>query len=163
MDVVNLLTPLPSIGGVVTVLDTFNWSTFLPVVEEYPGVVSTGASIWDALYSLPQTGKIKDAWTITYTDVKPPPVNANSSALEQTMNMYAQLVRGSRDEVRQVAPGFMLGNVLRQPNSYMNPTPLPIITGVRFGLFQVCDYNGNYPQGGNQRDLRPPAHTSAAG
>ena len=163
MEVINLLTPLPSIGGVVTVLNTFNWSTFLPVVEEYPGDVSTGASIWDALHVLAQGGRINDAWVITYSDVQPPTVNANSSALEQTMNMYAQLVRGSRDEVRQVAPGFMLGNVLSLPNSYLNPTPFPINTGVRFALFQVCDSNGNYPQGGNQRDLGPQAHTSAAG
>lgn len=155
--VINILTPIPSIGGLVTVLNTFNWSTFLPTVEEYPGTVTTGASIWDALYSLSKTGTLSEAWVINYKDVQPPPVNANSSALEQTMNMYARLVQGSRDEVRQVAPGFMLGQVLRLPNSYLNPTPLPLNSGIRFALFQVCDSRGNYPATGNQRDLKPPS------
>lgn len=33
---VNLLTPLPP-GGLISTLDTFNWSTWLPVVENYEG------------------------------------------------------------------------------------------------------------------------------
>lgn len=153
--VVNLLTPLPSIGGVLNVLDIFNWSSFLPVIEQYPGSIGMGSSWWDAFYQLPNGGRIQTAWTITYDDVAPPSINANSSVLERTVAMYAQLVRGSRDEVRQVAPGFLLGQVFRRPNSYLNPMPIPFNSNVRFALFQVCDKRGNYASGGNQRYLRP--------
>ncbi|KAL4515563.1 hypothetical protein Ndes2526B_g03785 [Nannochloris sp. 'desiccata'] len=55
--VVNLLSPVPSIGGMFNVLDTFNWSSMLPVMEQFPGSIGVGPSWWDA-YNLvgSQTG-----------------------------------------------------------------------------------------------------------
>ena len=153
--VINLLTPLPSIGGMMTVLDTFNWTSFSPpVIEQYPGQLTVGSSWWDAYYSLPSGGRVKNVWTITYDDVPPPQIDANSTTLERTMAVYSQLVRGSRDEMRLISPGFVLGQVFRRPNSYLNPTPFPINNGIRFALFQMCDKSGNYPSGGNQRNFR---------
>ena len=149
----NLLTPLPSLGGAMNVLDTFNWSTFLPVIEQYPGDISTGSSWWDAFYSLPSGGRVGGAWTITYDDVEPPTTNGNSSALTRTISMYARLVRGSRDELRLLEPGLMLGQVFRRPNSFFNPTPFPFHNGIRFALFQVCDRQGKFAAGGNRRKL----------
>jgi hypothetical protein len=162
--VVNLLSPVPSIGGMFNVLDTFNWSSMLPVMEQFPGSIAVGPSWWDA-YNLvtSRSGSnggttsrgIRDAWTITYDDVPIPPLNGESNALQRTLNMYAQLVKGSRDEVRQVAPGFLLGQLFRRPNSFLNPTPLPINNGIRFAMIQVCDKQGNFANGGNQRYLKP--------
>lgn len=94
-----------------------------------------------------------NAWTLTYDDVEPPATNSNSSALTRTVAMYAKLVRGSRDELRQVEPGFLLGQVFRRPNSFLNPTPFPFNNGIRFALFQVCDRQGNFATGGNRRYL----------
>lgn len=153
-DVINLLTPLPSFGGVFNVLDSLNWTQLLPVIEQYPGSLQTGLSWYDALYSMPRNGKLEKAWTITYETVVAPSTNANSSALEQTVAMYAQLIRGSRDEIRLIDPGGALGYVFRMPNSYLNPTPFPVNTGVRFLLMQVCDRRGNFANGGNTRYLK---------
>lgn len=151
----NLLTPLPSIGGILNVVDTLNWTQLLPVVEQYPGQVGTGASWWDAYYSLPNTGRLGSAWTITYDDVDAPELDSNTSMLQRTVGTYAQLVRGSRDELRMVEPGFALGQVFRRPNSYLNPTPIPFNSGIRFALFQVCDKRGEFATGGNRRYLGP--------
>lgn len=147
----NLLSPLPPIGGAITVLDSFNWSRFLPAMEQFPGVLSTGPSWWDAMYVMPSTGRMGSAWIITYDDVEPPAPSNNT--LSEVQRAYAQLVRGTRDEVRVLSNGMMLGQVLRRPNSYLNPTPFPINSGIRFALFQVCDRRGNYANGGNQRKL----------
>jgi hypothetical protein len=136
------------------VLDTFNWSSFLPVMEQFPGNVAVGPSWWD-VYNLRSGGGIRNAWTITYDDVPVQPLTNDSNALQRTVNMYAQLVKGSRDEVRQVQPGFLLGQLFRRPNSFLNPTPLPINNGIRFSMIQVCDKQGNFANGGNQRYLKP--------
>ena len=154
-DVVNLLSPLPAIGGAVNVLNTLNWTQMLPVMENYPGLVDQGASWWDAYNSLASTGRLGNAWTITYDDVEEPAANRNASLLQQTVSAYSQLVRGSRDEIRVIEPGLMLGQVFRRPNSYLNPLPLPMNSGIRFALMQVCGRNGDFATGGNQRNFRP--------
>jgi hypothetical protein len=106
---------------------------------------------WDAVYALPRSGRIGSSWVITYDDVQPPAPSNNP--LNNVTAAYANLVRGTRDEVRQVAPGLMLGQVFRRPNSYLNPLPIPVNSGIRFVLIQVCDSRGNFASGGNQRKL----------
>jgi hypothetical protein len=156
----NLLTPLPP-GGALNVLSTFNWSgpLGLPVVEQYPGAVATGPSWWDAYNSLRTTLRIGSSWIITYDDVEVPQLTANSSVLAQTTAAYAQLVRGTRDEMRLVQPGLMLGQVFRRPQTYLNPLPVPVNSGIRFVLLQTCDKRGSYAAGGNQRALAAPKPT----
>lgn len=133
----------------------------LPVMEQYPGSIAVGPSWWDAYNLALNRGAaasgsgIRNAWTITYDDVPVQPVDENTNALQRTVNMYSQLVKGSRDEVRQVAPGFMVGQLFRRPNSFLNPTPIPFNNGIRFAMIQVCDKQGNFANGGNQRYLKP--------
>ena len=150
----NLLTPLPP-GGALNVLDTFNWTGRLgiPVIEQYPGIVSTGPSWWDAYASFPAIGKIGTVWTLTYDAVEVPQINSNSSALQQTTAAYAQLVRGSRDELRYVEPGMMLGMVFQRPRTAINPLTLPVNSGIRFVLLQTCDLRSGYAASGGQRAL----------
>jgi hypothetical protein len=37
----------------------------------------------------------------------------------------------------QVAPGLYVGEMLRKPQSYLNPLPMPVDAGMPFMLFQV--------------------------
>jgi hypothetical protein len=57
--VMNLLTPLPSLGGAMTVMDTFNWEDGLFVQERFPGDITTDWSWWDAFNGLSQTGVVR--------------------------------------------------------------------------------------------------------
>lgn len=127
-------------------------------ISQYHAHLHAGSSWWDMYRVLPSSGGLGSAWTITYDDVEPPSVDANSTLLERTVVTYAELVRGSRDELRLVEPGMMLGQVFRRPNSYLNPTPIPFDSGIRFALFQTCDRRGNFASGGNERDLRAQTH-----
>lgn len=131
MGVVNLVSSLPL--GYQTVLNQYNWSDSLPAEEKYPGTVATGTS-----------KRLSGSWVLNYKDSSGPNTNG----------VYAQIVKGSQDEVRQIAPGFMIGNVLTLPFSYPNLTPVELNSGIRFVLIQVCDSNGNFPATGNDRDLK---------
>ena len=132
MDVINLISSLPL--GYQTVLNKYNWSNSLPVEEKYPGTVATGT-----------TRRLKGSWVLNYKKSQPG---------SNTNGVYAQIVKGSQDEVRQIAPGFMIGHVLTLPFSYPNLTPVELDSGIRFVLIQVCDSNGNFAATGDERDLK---------
>ena len=153
-NVVNLLTPLP-LGGFINVLDSFNWSSLLPTYSQYPGDLAVGPSWFDAMGLLNNGGRIGPSWTILYDDVETPQLPINVGPLNNITSIYAELVRGTRDEMRLVNPGFVLGQMFRRPNSYLNPTPIPFNSQISFALFQVCDRNGGYAKYGNQRNLNP--------
>eukprot|EP00890_Picochlorum_soloecismus_P000789 jgi/Picsp_1/1710/NSC_05184-R1_---NA--- len=150
-DIINLLTPLPSIGGVMTVQDAFNWSNFLPTLERYPGNIDVDWSWWDAYNALASYGRMSKVWTLTYQDVEIPETGEDG-ALDDLMSAYPRLVKGSRDEVRLIEPGLMFGQLFRKPNSFLNPTPLPVDSGIRFAMIQVCD-GDRFAYSGNTRDL----------
>ena len=149
IDVVNLLSPIPTIGNIWSVY-SYNWTQQPPlVVERYPGKIGTSMSWFDFYKKGGTFNPSNRVWTLTYDDVTIP---SNTTA-NDIFVAYARLVKGSIDEVRLIEPGYMLGNLFRRPNSYMNPTPLPIDNGIRFALIQVCDGNGNYARTGNSRKL----------
>lgn len=154
--VTNLLTPLP-LGGAINVLESFNWTSFLPTYANFPGEVGTGSSWYDALGLLNNGLRIGSAYTILYDDVKAPELPSQLAPLSEVTSIYADLVKGTRDEMRLVSPGFMLGQMFRRPNTPpINPTPLPIPQRISFALFQVCDRTriGGFARGGNARDMR---------
>lgn len=147
-NIVNLLSPLPPFG-MMNVLDTFNWSRMLPVTEQFPGQLSQGISWWEALNGFRSGGNVKNSWIITYDEtVVPTPTPGNALS-----NVTSFVVKGTRDELRQVSPGMFVGKVYQRPGSSINPLPIPVDTGITFALFQVCDRNFNFPNGGNQRAL----------
>jgi len=153
--VTNLLTPLP-LGGVVNVLESFNWTSFLPTYANFPGEVGTGSSWYDALGLINNGLRIGSAYTILYDDVTAPDLPSQLAPLSEVTSLYADLVKGTRDEMRLVSPGFILGQMFRRPNTPpINPTPLPIPQRITFALFQVCDRTGmGFARGGNARDMR---------
>ncbi len=164
----NLLVPLPP-GGAFSALDSFNWSSFLPVVEQFNGRLSYGPSWFDFYQSGRRALAMGNAWVITYDEVTPGGSGGTGAAsllgallpqgagdaLGAVAGMYANLVASSRDEMRLIAPGAVLGQVFFRPRSPSNPLPLPVASGIRFALFQVCAKGGGYAYGGNQRYLGP--------
>lgn len=103
------------------------------------GDIGQGTSWWDATRNLSSlfNGRLRNAWTITYDRVQPPQSGQNASILDETMSAYAQLVKSSRDELRMVEPGLMVGQVFQRPRSYLNPLPVPVNSGIRFVLAQA--------------------------
>lgn len=150
-DIINLLTPIPSLGGAMTVLDTFNWSNFLPVREQYPGTIGVDWSWWDAYNTLASKGRMSRVWTLTYDDVQLPEDDPEST-VDDILSAYPRLVKGSRDEVRVIEDGLVFGQLFRRPNSFLNPTPFPVDSGIRFAMIQVCGPYG-YAWNGNSRQL----------
>jgi hypothetical protein len=133
----------------MAVLKNFDWSSGLPAFEQFPGAVSTGNSWGGGGFSQ------SPVWTITYDNVPVPETDSSSSLLKQTSAAYAQLVRASRDEMKLVERGFLLGSVFIRPQTPINPLPLPVNSGIRFALLQTCDKRGGYATGGNERALAP--------
>lgn len=117
------------------------------------GDISQGPSWWETISNFNWNVFYSNVWTIEYNDVPSVQTDEESNFLERTSSVYANLVRASRDELKQVAPGFLLGQVIIKPQTEANPLPLPINSGIRFALFQTCDRRGGYAAGGNQRDL----------
>jgi hypothetical protein len=151
-DIKNLLTPLPSLGGAMTVMDTFVWKDMLPVTERYPGTISVDWSWWDGYNTLASSGSLNRVWTLSYDDVQIPEVSPDAGPMGQLQAAYPKLVKGSRDEVRLVEPGLVVGQLFRRPNSYLNPLPVPVDSGIKFAMIQVCD-GDRYAWNGNLRDL----------
>lgn len=151
-DLKNLLTPIPSLGGAMTVMDTFEWSEMLPVTERYPGSISVDWSWWDAYNTLASSGRMSRVWTLSYDDVVIPEPSPDDGPLGELMAAYPKLVKGSRDEVRMIEPGLVFGQLFRRPNSYLNPLPVPVDSGIRFAMIQVCQ-GDRYAVNGNLRDL----------
>ncbi len=178
----NLLVPLPP-GGAFSAVDSFNWSSFLPVMEQFNGRLSYGPSWFDVYQSVTsrRSQAVGSAWIITYDEVAPGGSGSGGTgaagllgallpqgagnALGAVVGLYANLVASSRDEMRLISPGAVLGQVFFRPRSPSNPLPLPVASGIRFALFQVCAKGGGYAYGGNQRYLGPalPAAAPAAG
>jgi hypothetical protein len=73
--------------------------------------------------------------------------------MSELQNTYAKLVKGSRDEVRLIEPGLMFGKLFRRPNSYLNPLPVGVDSGIKFAMIQTCSEGGGYAWSGNSRDL----------
>lgn len=68
-------------------------------------------------------------------------------------NFFANLIEGTRDEMRQVAPGMLLGQMMAKPQSGNNPLPFPVNQRLKFVLLQVCDGQGRFPANGNARNF----------
>jgi len=151
-DIVNLLTPIPSLGGAMTVMDTFNWEQILPVQERYPGTITVDWSWWDGFNTLASDGRLSRVWTLSYDDVEIPEIAPDAGPMGELQAAYPKLVKGSRDEVRQIEPGLVFGQLFRRPNSYLNPLPVPVDSGIKFAMIQVCRGDG-YAWNGNMRDL----------
>lgn len=151
-DIVNLLTPIPSLGGATTVMDTFNWEQMLPVQERYPGTITVDWSWWDGFNTLVSDGRLSRVWTLSYDDVEIPEVAPDAGPMGELQAAYPKLVKGSRDEVRLIEPGLVMGQLFRRPNSYLNPLPVPVDSGIKFAMIQVCHGDG-YAWNGNLRDL----------
>lgn len=148
--VTNLLSP--TIVG-TSVVDVYNWTNFLPVLEQYPGKISQGPSWWDTIANFDWNIFGSNVWTIEYNDIPVVETNEDSGLLERTSSYYSNLVRASRDELKLVSTGFLLGQVMIKPRSSINQLPVPVNSGIRFALFQTCDKHGSFATGGNQRDL----------
>ena len=126
--VMNLITPLPSLGGIMTVMDTFDWEDGIWVQERFPGKIRTDWS-WAEAYSgrFPTTGASSNVWVLEYPDVQvDESIGDEGNPMADLQNTYAKLVQGSRDEVRMVEPGLMFGKLFRRPNSYLNPLPVGV-------------------------------------
>ena len=151
------------------------------VMEQFNGRLSYGPSWYDLYASVTsrRSPVMGSAWIITYDEVTPGGAGGTGAAgllgallpqgagdaLGAVAGLYANLVASSRDEMRLIAPGAVLGQVFFRPRSPSNPLPLPVASGIRFALFQVCAKGGGYAYGGNQRYLGPalPAPAPAAG
>ncbi len=154
--VVNLITPLPSLGGIMTVMDTFEWEDGIWVQEKFPGTIRTDWS-WAEAYSgrFPTTGASSNVWVLEYPNVQVDESTGGDGGnpMSELQNTYAKLVKGSRDEVRLIEPGLMFGKLFRRPNSYLNPLPVGVDSGIKFAMIQTCSEGGGYAWSGNSRDL----------
>jgi hypothetical protein len=99
-------------------------------------------------------GSLGNVWTLTYDDVEVPDGDqTNGNPLSDLQATYAKLVQGSRDEARLVEPGLVFGQLFRRPNSYLNPLPVGVDSGIKFAMIQVCNSQGGIAWNGNLRDL----------
>jgi len=89
-------------------------------------------------------------WTLTYDDVMVPEGSDNSNPLSDLQGTYAKLVKGSRDEARLIEPGLVFGQLFRRPNSYLNPLPVGVDSGIKFAMIQVCNEQGGYAWNGTR-------------
>lgn len=148
-NVMNLITPLPSIGGMMTVMDTFDWSEGLFVREQFPGRIRTDWSWADAYSGRVTGGTMSNVWVLEYPDVEvESTTDSGGNPMSNMQNNYARLVQGSRDEVRLVEPGLVFGKLFRRPNSYLNPLPIGVDSSIKFALIQTCGENGGYAWSG---------------
>lgn len=135
----------------------FARSPGLWVREQFPGRIRTDWSWADAYsggFSM-NGGNTKNVWVLEYPDVQvnDQSTDANGNPMANLQDAYARLVQGSRDEVRLVEPGLVFGKLFRRPNSYLNPLPVGVDSGIKFALIQTCNENGGYAWSGNSRDL----------
>jgi hypothetical protein len=151
--IMNLITPLPSLGGVMTVMDTFDWDNGIWVQEKFPGTVRTDWSWSDAYSGRFTSGDLSNVWVLEYPDVQVEETSEEGNPMSNMQNTYAKLVQGSRDEARLIEPGLVFGKLFRKPNSYLNPLPVGVDSGIKFAMIQTCSESGGYAWSGNSRDL----------
>lgn len=153
--IMNLITPLPSLGGIMTVMDTFDWDDGIWVQEKFPGTIRTDwswADMYGGMWGSPG-GTSNNVWVLEYPDIQVETSTGNENPMSDLQNTYAKLVKGSRDEVRLIEPGLMFGKLFRRPNSYLNPMPVGVDSGIKFAMIQTCSESGGYAWSGNSRDL----------
>lgn len=147
-DVINLMSLLP--------VNATTWTERLFTYEQYTGALSRGLSWWDMYTRRMQ--RPGTAWAITYDPVPPNPLLSNATGgaaapLLALNQFFANLIEGTRDEMRVVAPGMVLGQMFARPQSGNNPLPFPVSQRLKFALLQVCDGQGRFPATGNARNI----------
>ncbi|KAK2077698.1 hypothetical protein QBZ16_004544 [Prototheca wickerhamii] len=103
------------------VVNQGSWSSGLNSVAQFSGTVSLGQSWYD---------RSRQAWIINY------------DAIQTGAGILNGLIANTRDELRLVAPGAMIGKTYAKPFSSLNPLPVA-----------VCDKSGGYASDPNDRVL----------
>ncbi|KAL6779349.1 hypothetical protein ACKKBG_A11970 [Auxenochlorella protothecoides x Auxenochlorella symbiontica] len=126
----NIVDNSVGLGG--SVVNAGVWANGLSTQDQFPGTIGVGQAWSD---------RDREAWILNYNSV------------QTGAGILNGLIANTRDELRQVGPGVMIGRTYAKPFSSANPLPVPVNEGAAFYLFQVCDASGGYPANPNDRAL----------